>query len=98
MNLESMRLKLLAAARYERASQAVPYAFEKRIMSRLAGRAVPDVWAAWAASLWRAVGPCLAVLLMVALGTWVWNPPAEDLHEQLDAVLLADLESGPDAP
>lgn len=98
MNPELIRLRLLAAARRDAVSDAVPYAFEKRIMSRLAGRTVPDVWAAWAVSLWRAVAPCFAIMLMVGLGTWAWNPPAEDLHEQLDAVLLADLDGGTDAP
>ena len=98
MNPELILKKLYAAARRDLPSDGVPYAFEKRIMSRLAGREVPDAWAAWGASLWRAVAPCFLVTLLVGVGAWAWSPPVDDLHEQLDAVLLADLDGGTDAP
>ena len=51
-----------------------PYAFEKRIMAHIkeGPAALADVWSAWAQSLWKAVVPCLAVLMMVAV--WMKAP------------------------
>ncbi len=93
MNPELIRQKLLVAARSAAPSDRVPYAFEKRVMASLAGR-VPDVWAAWGALLWRAVVPCFAVMILAGVGSTALSPGTEDLGAQLDAVLLADLDTG----
>lgn len=98
MNPEFLRQKLIAAARTEAASDRVPYAFEKRIMNRLAGREVPDAWAAWGASLWRAVAPCFAVMLLAGIGAAAWDSTGDDWHDQIDAVLVADLDTAGDVP
>ncbi len=98
MNTEPLRRKLLASARAHAPSDCVPYAFEKRIMARLGHREIPDVWAAWGALLWRAVAPCFALMLMAGIGSFVMSPSSEDLGNQLDAVLLADLDVAGDAP
>ena len=45
MNLAELEQKLVAAARANPPSDGVPYAFEKRIMARLATRPVMDDWA-----------------------------------------------------
>lgn len=68
MKLETLRQKLLAAARANPPADRVPYAFEKRIMARLAQPPVLDVAALWARGLWRAAAPCIAVALL--LGAW----------------------------
>lgn len=60
--------KLLAAAKAHPPSDAVPYAFEQRIMARLGKVPVPDAWADWASALWRAAAPCVAVAIL--LGVW----------------------------
>jgi hypothetical protein len=66
MNLEQLHKKLLAAARANPPTDRVPYAFEKRIMARIALTPAVDAWALWGRALWRAAAPC--VVLAVALG------------------------------
>lgn len=98
MNAEPLRQKLLASARVHPPSDRVPYAFEKRIMAQLRKREFPDAWTAWGALLWRAVGPCFALMLVAGIGSYVIRPSSEDLGSQLDAVLIADLDVAGDAP
>ena len=99
MNLAQLERKLIAAARANSPSDRVPYAFEKRIMARLAARPVVDAWELWARALWRAAAPCVAIMLL--LGAWSFftpqsNPPASDLSQQLEQTLLAAVDQ--DAP
>lgn len=96
--MEPLRQRLLAAARTDPPSDRVPYAFEKRIMARLAGRPIPDRWAAWGAFFWRALAPCCAVMILTGAGSAALDPAGDDLGTELDAVLLADLEPSADAP
>lgn len=100
MNAERLRQTLLAVARQDPPSEAVPFAFERRIMNRLtrAREASADPWTAWGSLLWRAVLPCCAVMLVVGAGSFAMEGPPEDLGEQLDAVLLADLDAGAELP
>lgn len=72
MKLSELERKLLAAARAHPPSEAVPYAFEQRIMARLGPPPVRDGWADWSQALWRAAAPCMAIALL--LGVWSsWN-------------------------
>lgn len=100
MNPENLRQKLLSAARADGpSSDHVPYAFEKRIMARIGRRVPPDSWTALGAFLWRAVAPCCAVMLLAGISSYSLHPSTDDLSAQLDAVLLADLDtSGTDSP
>ena len=68
MNWEPLRQKLLAVARAQPPVDRVPYAFEKRIMARLAQMPAVDLSALWARALWRAAAPCVAFALL--LGVW----------------------------
>jgi hypothetical protein len=69
MNLDKLQSKLLAAAREAPPpSDAVPYAFEKRIMARLAALPCHDLAALWNRMLWRAAVP--SVLIMLSAGLW----------------------------
>ena len=95
MNLAELERKLIAAARANPPSERVPYAFEKRIMARLAARPVADDWALWARALWRAAAPCVAIMLL--LGAWsLLDPqgstPASDLSQELENTLLAAVD------
>lgn len=101
MNLAELEEKLVAAARATPPGDRVPYAFEKRIMARLAARPVVDDWALWARALWRAAAPCAAIMLL--LGAWsLFTPPshapanaanaANDLSQQLEQTLLAAVD------
>ena len=95
MNLTQLERKLIAAARANPPSDRVPYAFEKRIMARLAARPIMDDWALWARALWRAAAPCVAIMLL--LGAWsLFAPqhstPANDLSQDLEQTLLAAVD------
>jgi hypothetical protein len=85
--------KLLAVAKANPPSDAVPYAFERRIMARLGTNPVLDAWAGWASALWRAAAPCVAIALV--LGVWAaFDPGASststDFEQELeDTVLVA---------
>ena len=68
MNVETLRQKLLAAARANPPADRVPYTFEKRILARLAEHPAPDLTALWARALWRAAAACVACMLL--LGAW----------------------------
>ena len=72
--IEDILERLLTQTREIPTNDRVPYAFEKRIMAHIkeAPAALADVWSAWAQSLWKAVVPCLAVLVMVAV--WMKAP------------------------
>jgi hypothetical protein len=94
MDLDKLQQKLIAAARTDRPSDRVPYAFEQRIMARL--RAVPalDDWALWSRALWRAAAPCIAVMLF--LSAWSWFAPgassSTDLSQEIENTLLAAVD------
>ncbi|MBX3746340.1 MAG: hypothetical protein KF833_13625 [Verrucomicrobiae bacterium] len=98
MNAERLQHKLVAAARRVPTSDAVPFAFEKRIMHALRNAPAPDAWTTWGRLLWRALAPCCAVMILVGLGTHPRSEPAFDLEETIDAVLLAGLDHGGDWP
>ena len=72
--IEDTLERLLTQTREIPANDRVPYAFEKRIMAHIkeAPTALADVWSVWAQSLWKAMVPCLAVLVMVAV--WMKAP------------------------
>src|SRR5664279_4475457 len=95
MNHAELERKLIAAARANPPSDRVPYAFEKRIMARLAARPLADGWELWGRALWRAAAPCVAIMLL--LGAWSFFTPqtsssATDLSQQLEQTLLAAVD------
>lgn len=94
MNLAKLQDKLLAAARADRPSDRVPYAFEKRIMARLTGCAELDLWTVWARVLWRAATPCLglaALIVGLAAATGGLHGNQVSLGEGLEATVYAAL-------
>lgn len=93
MNLVELQRKLLAVARRNSPSDRVPFAFEKRIMARLAVVPVLDISALWARALLRAAGLCAAVTLV--LGAWsllTSSPPENDLYRHLETTLFATVD------
>jgi hypothetical protein len=94
MNLADLERKLIAAARANPPSERVPYTFEKRILALLAARSLEDNWGLWARALWRAVAPCVAIMLL--LGAWSFFGPASappnDLSQDLEQTLLAAVD------
>jgi len=99
MNLSELQRKLLAAARADAPSDRVPYAFEKRIMARLQGRAATDLSVIWARALWRAAASCVALTLLLSALSWLApgssQPP--DLSQALENTVLAATDQEPSA-
>ena len=84
--------KLIAVAKANPPSDAVPYAFEQRIMARLGKVPVIDSWAEWSRALWRAAAPCAAIAIF--LGVWaVFTPDnntgSTDLSQDLEQTVFA---------
>jgi hypothetical protein len=98
MNLESLRQKLLAAARSQPPADRVPYAFEQRVLARLERPPLGDVVADWAQALWRAAAPCLAIALLLSIWSFVATQgllthangaQPEDLAQHFEQTMLA---------
>jgi hypothetical protein len=91
MNLEKLQSNLLTAARRCPPDERVPYAFERRIMARLASSPRFDPVTFWNRMLWRAAVPCLLVMLTVSL--WAFLAPTVDgttsLGTELEDAILA---------
>ena len=56
--------RFLRLARNLPGNEHVPYAFEKRIMACVRELLVENPFAIWSRMLWRAVAPCLGVMLV----------------------------------
>ena len=67
--IEDILERLLTQTREIPTNDRVPYAFEKRIMAHIkeAPAAAANLWELWGHSLWRAVVPCLGVMVFVAV-------------------------------
>ena len=89
MDLEQLQCKLFSQARSVRPSDAVPYAFEQRVMARL--RHPPaDGWLLWGRALWRAAAACVA--LSVLLSVWSAWSHAESEPVTLESAVFAAAE------
>ena len=95
MNGAELHRKLLSVARLNPPGDAVPYAFEKRIMAQLAGLRVVDSLTLWGRAMWRAAVCCLAVALLV--GAWARVTPRHaatvDLSQDFENTLLAAVDT-----
>ena len=102
MNIAELHKKLIAAARLQKPDVRVPYAFEKRIMARINGRAAHNHWTStWTHSLWRAAVSCVVVAML--FGAWTVLEPAgssasDDLSMDFQNTLLASVDQGDNAP
>ena len=91
MNLAELQKKLTAAARSQPADEWVPYAFEKRVMALIEGRAVVDVAAEWAHGLWRAAVSCVILVLLLGALSWIFLPTvnsSNNLSQEFENTLL----------
>ena len=91
MNLFELHKKLISAARANPPCERVPLAFERRIIALLPARAV-DGWAQWAAALWRAAVPCVAIMLLLSAWSYFSGYPSNssgDLSQEIDNTILA---------
>lgn len=58
--------EFISLARSLPVDERTPYAFEKRIMACLGKNPVTDALSVWTHVLWRAMAPCLGIMLLVA--------------------------------
>lgn len=96
MKINLLHEKLIRAARSDRPSDQVPYAFEKRIMARIGPQPVLDVLTLWSRALWRAAAACMVVTLLFCV--WATHDPGQavptettDLGATLENTLLASV-------
>ena len=95
MNFAELERRLIAAARAHPPGDQVPYAFEKRILARLAARPLLAGGELWARALWRGAAACAAVMLL--LGAWSYfarqsSSSTGDLSQDLEQTLLAAVD------
>ena len=99
MNLENLQHKLIMAARAHPPDDSVPYAFERRIMTRLTEHR-PDPWLTWSRLLWRAAAPCLGVMTLASVLSLTFETGTADsevLANDLDKTVLAAADNPGDA-
>lgn len=99
MNLAELERKLIAAARSRAVNEKVPYAFELRIMAHLRERSALDAWSLWARALWRAAGPCVGVMLVLAAWSFfsAGSTPATDLSQEFENTVLVAVDQAQSA-
>jgi len=90
MDLENLRTKLLSAARQTAPDERVPYAFEKRIMARLARKPAEDLFSLWGSALWKGAAACAVITaLSVALSVWTFHSKTDTDDDSFETVVLA---------
>ena len=102
MNLVELQRKLTAAARLQPPDDRVPYAFEKRILARLAERTAASARVLWARWFWRAAVSCVAVALACGAISFFTPAPTDntnnDLSQEFENTLLASVDQADNAP
>jgi hypothetical protein len=95
MNVVDVEKKLIQAARQDKPSDKVPYAFEKRVMTFLRPLPTPDCWGLWAGALWRGAVPCLALMLLLTVWSFAPSssqPSSSNLPQEMDNTVLAAVD------
>lgn len=93
MNLTELQNKLLAAARRNPPDDQVPYAFEKRIMARLAAIPQPSEWLAWSRALWFGAAACVAVALLTSvLPARIFDDDNDSFSEGVEQSIMASAD------
>ncbi|MDW7979119.1 MAG: hypothetical protein RMH97_00930 [Verrucomicrobiales bacterium] len=95
MDLHELERKLIAAARAQVPSDAVPPAFEARVMARLRELHEPDFVTVWAQGLWRGALASLAATAVVGLALALVTQLATDgesVAERFETAMLAGIE------
>lgn len=92
MSIERLREKMIAIARANPPSMAVPFGFESRIMAHVNAFRPADSLTLWGNVLWRAAASCVAITVITAALSFILSPPSPN-----DATML-DLETTVMAP
>ena len=83
--------EFLKLARELPQNERTPYAFEKRIMAHIGRGPVADTVSEWAHLLWRAMAPCLGIMLFAAVLTLasMSNDPSTEETADLESTVFA---------
>jgi hypothetical protein len=74
-------------------NEAVPYAFEKRIMAHLAGARTVDLWNAYAGIMWRAALSCVLISAIAGAAISFADPTRAELFaSDLERTVLAPVD------
>lgn len=85
--------KIISVAKSLRDDTRVPYAFEKRMMSRLQALNPHDAWNFWAPMMWRAAFAFVGIFLLTgAFVEFVDHPSTDLLANDLERTVLASVE------
>jgi hypothetical protein len=100
MNSDRLQQKLIAAARTNPPDDHVPYAFEQRVMARLATVSRPDEWVLWTRALWYGAGVSVAVAVFIS--AWSLVPGGEqdvaaNFSQDLEQTILGSPDDGDNA-
>ncbi len=88
MNWDLLQNRLIQTARRQSPADAVPYAFERRVLARLC-QAAPDPWSSAARILWWAAGACTAIAVTIGIWTSIAQPAGADFADDLEQTILA---------
>lgn len=95
MNLAELHRKLIAVARANPPGDHVPYAFEKRILAHLRSLPAVDNVALWARALWRAATPCVIIMLLFSMWSFLspnGNASLVDFSQEFENTVLAAVD------
>lgn len=90
LDLERLRKTLIRAARAQAPDDAVPFAYERRIMARLGPGVAPSAWLVWGQALWRAAAAC--VVFTALLSVWSFWPVSQEEPATLESTVFAEAE------
>ncbi len=97
MNIAELEKRLLAIARDVPVDDSVPYAFEHRIMARLAHSGGIDLWNLWSRALWPAAVLCVSITVCVCAWSFLSDRNGtshESLSADLENTVLAAVDHG----
>jgi hypothetical protein len=95
MDIRKLHEALIASTQANPPRDAVPYAFEQRIMARVRAHAPEDPLRQWSHALWRAAAPCLGIMFLLGVWSFTEDPGSSsdaDLSQQLEHAVLAEVE------
>jgi hypothetical protein len=83
--------EFLSLARSLPVDERTPYAFERRIMARLRDLPGADALSDWTHALWRAMAPCLGIMLLAAVVSFavMGSDPGSESDGDLEATVFA---------
>lgn len=97
MNQDELQKKLVAVARNNPPGDAVPYAFEKRVMANLPRTRLFNTWAFWERGMARSAAFCVALMLFTTGLSRIDGPGGtEGFSTDFEQTLFAGVDASVD--